>query len=186
MPNLSEFTGGKAPDYIEFAEIGSSLDVGPTVSRNSLWVTVKETHVVQNTSNLAGVSVDSGTSQMTLPAGLYQFSGLVNLRRQSDGSMAKAVLGLYNVSDSVWITQNYSQYGTETGNGSATFEIYGGFKITASKVFELRLRVNTLASDSTTFNIDNGLNTAEFKDNPSQFTNSNQDFRNVMRFWKLN
>jgi len=124
------------PEYIEFAWVTAPNAAGQTFSANTV-TTLTLTTEVADTGNLVSAPT---SNQFTLPEGTYYFESNVPY---AGGSREQAfILGLYNVTDSAWVSRRRTQdNGCAQGVASEAL-LSGQFVITSSKTFSLRALLN--------------------------------------------
>lgn len=172
------------PEYIEFAWVTTPAASGQTVANNSI-VTLNLNTEVQDTGDIVAApgTAPASTNQFILPAGTYYFEASCPLTRQAN-ERHTAVLGLYNVSDSVWVSRGKNN-GSNEGNPYMSVYLWSSqFKISASKTFELRIYArNNGPSDFTVWN--GGANVSGNDAFTSGVSTDPIDQRTTIKLWKL-
>lgn len=181
MSLLSNYisTASTIPAYLEYSWVTSPSATGQTITPSNLWVTLSCNTEVADTGNNG--SINATNNRITLDTGTYYFEGYSQIRCAGN-TTGSLIMGLYNITDSNWITQSYScgnAHGSREGRARANMT--GQFVITSQTVFELKGRV---AGGADNFIIDNGI-VGETLSNSTQFTNADKDYRTTIKLWKL-
>jgi hypothetical protein len=162
----------QVPDYLEYAWVCAPNAAGQSVSANTITTLTLDTEVVD-----AGGHGSIGSKQVTLAAGTYAFEASTFARPSGGFSSFAALLSLYNVSDSAYVTRGglklISAYNANPVGLGGT--INGQLTISASKSFDLRL----LSGAAVT--VDNGYHTSAL----STLSTAGADQRTTLKLWKL-
>ena len=121
--------------YLEFGWVTAPNAAGQSIPANTVTTLTIDTEIV----DLGGFG-SIAANQVNLAAGTYFFKGSAPFVDVPSGSIVSAILGLYNVTDSFYITRlNYSFL---SGGGAVPSNIEGQFTIAGSKAFDLRVITN--------------------------------------------
>jgi hypothetical protein len=169
--NLSSlFTA--VPDYAEYAWVTAPNTAADTITNDTV-TTLRLTNEIQDAAGFGTLA----SNQVTLAAGTYLYKLLVPVVASSGRNTA--VAGLYNVTDSSWISRNKAP--SEIATGSLVIN-EGQFVIASSKAVDCRIFVtsNTAGSIRVT-------NAAADQYSQQDFTLSTAgvDQRTTLKLWKL-
>jgi hypothetical protein len=172
------------PDYIEFAWLTTPAAAAQSVSSNSI-VTLTLNTEVQDTAGIVAApgTAPASANQFILPAGTYYFEATCPLAI-SGGERHTAVLGLYNVTDSAWVSKGK---GPRTVSDTAHQMVCfwnSQFAITGSKTFDLRVYARN--ATATAFSVTNGGGgTFGLEAFTSGVSTDPIDQRTTIKLWKL-
>lgn len=153
--------------YLEYGWVCAPNAAGQTITPNTITTLTIDTEI-SDTGNNGSIA----SNQITLNAGTYFFEAFLN--HFSDASQTAGIFSLYNVTDSVYITRNFSPSSVgQTTNHRLT----GQFTIATSKVFDLRflceVSTGTIQVRSGSFN------------NTLTLATAGADQRTTLKLWKL-
>lgn len=135
--NLSTLTGDAKP-YLEYGWVCAPNTAGQSITANTLTTLTIDTEVA-DTGGFGSVA----SNQITLASGTYLFKARVPYHPSNAtySGASEAILSLYNVSDSSYITRTVNRW-MYPSYGNELVDIEGQFTISSSKTFAIRLANN--------------------------------------------
>jgi hypothetical protein len=168
---ISTLFGGNYP-YLEYAQVCACNTAAFQTTANTATTVTLDTKV----SDIYNIATNFANNQLTLPAGTYFYEIYCNLVPTNYASTdASGNFGLYNVTDSTWITR---QGPASNSIYASTFKIIGQFTITSSKAFALKANMGY-----TTFYVKNASVGYAPYDNSDSTPGSDQ--RSTIKLWKI-
>lgn len=165
---LSSLIGGGAKPYLEYGWVTAPNTAGQSIAANTITTLTIDTEVA-DTGNYGSIA----SNQITLAAGTYYFKANAPHGASSAGAPLLAILGLYSVTGSTWVTKR--QHSETNYAVPLQVEVDGQFTVGSSTVFELRM------AGSKNFTVGMGYS------NISDFTlaTAGADQRTTIKLWKL-